>query len=310
MGTKSNTTDTVELGGRKFKRVKHGLDEEQVVSFVNELISERDTLIKRQENLLSLTKLAERTVTEADNVAKQIKKEARDQAKSEANAIVAKAEEQAQQIIEEKKAEVVDMATREAEAIKANAQQQAESLLEEAAKRIQPELRDMAQHLYRELLSQLESLNQQVTAFEAEFEHNLSQAAAETSTVAMQADEIRDEFQELIMTTDQTNTGEPDWELQVLLPMDMTQTLEIMTFLDRLPEIEKTELIPDMEKPSIIVFLRAPIQLVDTLRALPQVAEVKEDATNEAGADGKPKKVQIALSGKTVSQPAEHSPSF
>ena len=310
MGTKPNTTDTVELGGHKFKRVKHGLDEEQVVSFVNELINERDTLIKRQENLLSLTKLAERTVAEADNVAKQIKKEVRDQAKSEANAIIAKAEEQAQQIIEEKRAEVVVMANREAEAIKTNAQQQAESLLEEAAKRIQPELRDMAQRLYRELLSQLESLNQQVTAFEAEFEHKLSQAAAETSTVAMQADKIHDEFQELIMTTDQTNIGEPDWELQVLLPIDMTQTLEIMTFLDRLPEIEKTELIPDMEKPSIIVFLRAPIQLVDMLRALPQVAEVKEDATNEAGADGKPRKVQIALSGENVTQPAEHSPSF
>jgi cell division septum initiation protein DivIVA len=302
VGTKPNNLDTVELWGRKFKRAKYGLDEEEVASFINELISERDMLIKHQEHLSSLTTLAERTVVEADNLAKQIQKETVDQAKAEANTIVARAEEQAQKIIEEKGAEAVAMASREAEAITANAQQQAELLLAEKAKEISSQLRDMAHRLYRELLSQLESLRQEVEALKAEFEHRLSLLPQEASTVAVEAGKRDTEFQGIFRAPDQTNTREPEWELQILPPLDIMQTLGIMTSLDRLPEIEKTELIPDIEKPLIIVFVRQPIYLTDMLRALPQVAEVKEDATYVAGADNKPIKVQIALSGKTVSK--------
>jgi len=302
VGTKPNNLDTVELWGRKFKRAKYGLDEEEVASFINELISERDMLIKHQEHLSSLTTLAERTVVEADNLAKQIQKETVDQAKAEANTIVARAEEQAQKIIEEKGAEAVAMASREAEAITANAQQQAELLLAEKAKEISSQLRDMAHRLYRELLLQLESLRQEVEALKAEFEHRLSLLSQEASTVAVEAGKRDTEFQEIFRAPDQTNTREPEWELQILPPLDIMQTLGIMTHLDRLPEVEKTELIPDIEKPLIIVFVRQPIYLTDMLRALPQVAEVKEDATYVAGADNKPIKVQIALSGKTVSK--------
>jgi F0F1-type ATP synthase membrane subunit b/b' len=302
VGAKPNNVDTVELWGRKFKRAKYGLDEEEVASFINELINERDMLVKRQEHLLSLTTLAERTVVEADNLAKQIQQETLDQAKAEANTIVAGAEEQAQTIIEEKRAEAIATAGREAEAIMANAQQQAELLLVEKSKEISSQLRDMAHRLYMELLSQLESLRREVEVLEAEFEHKLSLLPQEASTKAVEAGKGDAEFQELFRAPDQTNTREPEWELQILPPLDIMQTLEIMTSLDNLPEVEKTELIPDLEKPSIIVFVRQPIQLVNILRALPQVAEVKEDVTYVAGADNKLIKIQIALSGKTVSK--------
>jgi hypothetical protein len=77
------------------------------------------------------------------------------------------------------------------------------------------------------------------------------------------------------------------------------QALGIMTSLDSLPEIEKTELIPDINKPSIAVFVRKPIHLINILRTLPQVAEVKEGAPDGAGADSKPRKVQIVLSASS-----------
>ena len=309
MGTKPKSTDTVELWGRKFKRAKDGLDGEEVASFVNELITERDRLIKQQEHLASLTKLAERTVAEADELVKQDRKEAMDQARTEANAIVAKAKEQAQHIIEEKRAEAVAIVNKEAEAIKAKAQQQAELLLGETAKRIQPELRGRAQRLYRELRSQLESLRQQVIAFETEFEHKLSHLSEEASTVAVEKDRTDGKFQELILTTDETDTGEPAWELQILPPIDIMKTLQIVTYLDSLPEVKNTELIPQVDQALIMVFLHKPIQLIDMLRALPQAAEVREEAIDGAGADNKPRKVQIVLSGKNAS-PLYHSPIF
>jgi cell division septum initiation protein DivIVA len=298
MGKNSNKEGTVELWGHEFKKVKNGLDEEQVASFVNKLMNEHEALLKRAEHLSSLTKLAEKTVVEAENVAKQLQKEAEDRAKDEAKAIIAKAEEQAQQVVQEKNAEAVAMANREAEAVKAKAQQQAELLLEERAKRIQPELRDIAKRLYGELLAQVESLKQQVVASEEEFDHKLSQPLPQTSNVSMEADELDHELLELAPPIDETNAGEPDWELEISPPLDLTQILDIMNHLDSLPEITNTELIPRVDSPSITVFVREPIDLINKLRSLPQVAEVTEDTTESANGQDRPGKVQIVLSEK------------
>ena len=93
---KNGNKDVVELWGREFDLAKNGLNEAQIVPFVNELIGERDQLVQSMEHLSSLTKLAEKTIVEADSLAEEIKKEAVDQTKAEATAIMAKAEEQAQ----------------------------------------------------------------------------------------------------------------------------------------------------------------------------------------------------------------------
>ena len=302
MAKNDNNNGVVELWGHEFKKAKDGLDKEQVVSFVNELMNEHKTLLKRAEHLSSLTQLAEKTIVEADNVAKQVQKEAGDKAKAGANAIVAKAEEQAQKLIQEKSAEAVAIANKEAEAIKAKAQQRAESLLEERARKIQPELRDIAKRLYGELLAQLESLKQQVGALEKEFEHKLSQPLEDTGKVSVEAGKTGDDFLELIQTTDETSKDEPEWELEILPPIDLTQILDIINHLDSLPQVVRTELIPQADKPSIMVFLRQPIDLIDILRTLQQVAQVTEDTTESGGAEGKPRKAQIELPRQTVPQ--------
>ena len=48
--------NVTKIWEREFDIVKNGLSEEQVVTFVDELISEKDTLAQRQKNLASLTK--------------------------------------------------------------------------------------------------------------------------------------------------------------------------------------------------------------------------------------------------------------
>ena len=306
-----------KLWGREFNIVKDGLSEDQVVSFVDELVNTHEMLIQRQEHISVLTKLAERTVTEAENIAEEIKREAtdrakaeasktiaeaEDRAKTEASKIIAEAEDRAQQITEEKQAEVMAIATKQAEAIKAKAEHEAKLLLDDQRRRTKSELSNFVHQLYNQLLSELESLKQQVVALGAEFEHKLSQPAEETSAVTKKGNGSHDEFMELIRTIDQTNTGEPEWELEILPPTDIMKMMGVVTYLDQLPEVERTEIIPRTDMPSIIVFLREPISLVDVLRTLPEVAQVKEDATDTAGANGKPRKLQIVLSGETVPQ--------
>ncbi len=335
--------DVIELWGRHFKRAKSGLDEEQVESFVNGLISERDMLLKRQEHLSSLSELAERTVAEADNIAKQVKEKAEDQAQAEAKAIVAKAEEQAQQMIEEKRAEAIAIAEREAEAIKASAQQQAELLLEEKTKKIQSELRDTAQRLFRELLSQLESLKQQVTVLEADFGRTLtlSQPAQTKPAIVEKKDDITPatdsevsleisgsilaEALEQVRTVNQSDTSvlekeaivsaenqemteyDGKVELLILPPTDIKKVMGIMIYLESLPEVETTELVPLTDKPLIIVFLREPMHLIEILETLPEVGQAREitdgeviGITGDAPDEGKRRKIEITLSGNFV----------
>jgi len=320
MAKNGSKEGVVELWGCEFNLAKNGLDEAQIVSFVNELISERDQLIRQAEHLSTLTKLAEKTVVEADKLAEEIEKEAAEQTRAETTAIIAKAEEQARQMIEEKRTESITIATKEAEAIKASAEREAGLLMEHERKRIQPELRDMAQQLYRELLSQLESLKQQVTALEVDFEHKLSQPAEQASIVTMenepssvqvpattqQASKV-EEKAPLSAESQDKPTYNDEVELEILPPIDVKQIMGIMRYLDSLAEIENTELIPLIDRPLIIVSPREPMHLIEILRTFPEVDEAKEVTDEEITAvtdadyaEGMRRKIRITLSGSSV----------
>ncbi len=176
--------DFTELWGRKFEIVKNGLSEDQVVSYVNELISEHEMLVQRQEHLVSLTKLAEKTVAEAEKLAEEIKREATDEAKTEAARVVAEAEAQAEQSAEEKRNEIIATATKQAEDIKASAEHEAELMIDRQKKKVYPELQSMVKAVYDQLLSDLQSLNKQVAAMGKEFESKLTQLAEQAGTPA------------------------------------------------------------------------------------------------------------------------------
>ena len=346
-GKNGNNTDIVQLWGHDFMRIRDGLDEKQVISFVNEFISQRNTSLQRQEHLSSLTKLAERTVTEADNMAKQTKAEAVEQARAEVAGIIAEAEEQAQQMIEEKRTEVITTANRKAEAIRAEAQQQAELLLEEKTRNIQIELKDTAQSLYRQFLVQLESLQQHVMILETEFEHTLSQTTKqfepiierrlpsqplvkieqEINTLPGIDDGISTKPEDGILaevlaqnqTTNQLDRSEREKtapvsveneeatdysgevELEILPPVDVRQIMGIMRYLDGLPQVETTELIPTAYRPSIIVFLNETMPLIEILRTLPEISQAEKttsrETTNSSDTpQNKRRKIQVTLS--------------
>ena len=59
MSNNAKKDGVVVLEGREFKRVKNGLDEAQVASFIEELIKERDKMAKSQDHIASLNRLAD-----------------------------------------------------------------------------------------------------------------------------------------------------------------------------------------------------------------------------------------------------------
>ena len=78
----SANEDVFRIGERSFRKIKLGLAEEEVRAYVEELINQRDALVKRQEHLAALTELAEKTVMDASNLSQAMTKKAADQAKA------------------------------------------------------------------------------------------------------------------------------------------------------------------------------------------------------------------------------------
>ena len=170
----SGKDGVVTLGGREFNRVKNGLDEAQIESFIDELVKERDELAQSQHHTASLKKLAETTIVEADRLAKQIKAEASEQAKAESAAVIDKAGEQAQQMAEREQAEILKMANEKADAIQSQAEKKTALLLESEREKIRDELRNFLNQQLGYWLEKLESFKQQATAIQADFDNKLS----------------------------------------------------------------------------------------------------------------------------------------
>jgi len=111
----------------------------------------------------------------------------------------------------------------------------------------------------------------------------------------------------LLEIEDQAELSKPQWEVEILPPFDIAKIMEVVSFLDQLPEVANTEMIvPQIDMPSILVFLRGSINFIDVLQTVPAVAHVEEVTTDQAATNGEPRKgprkVRISLSGTTTSQ--------
>lgn len=378
MSNNAKKDGVVVLGGREFNRVKNGLDEAQVASFIDELTEERDKLAQSQDHIASLNRLAEMTVVEADKLATQVKTEAAEQTKAESTAIIDKAKEQAREMAEKKIAEAVEIANEKANAIKAKAEEEAALLLENERTKIRGELHNLVNQQFGYMLEEMENLKKQAAAVQADFDNKLSKPGEEDSTAAAEiteeseaaaakiaeesdaiaakiaeerddaAAEIAEEIDaaavkiteerdaaaaeesdtivaeiaeesdtivieksldlsKLFESGDKPELGKPQWEVEILPPFDIAKIMEVVSFLDQLPEVANTEMIvPQIDMPSILVFLREPMNFVDVLQTIPAIAHVEEVTTDEAATNGEPgkgpRKVRVSLSGNTTSQ--------
>jgi len=210
---RDNNSQDVVFNGHIFKRVKMGLDEKDVLPFVQSIIEERNEMAKRQDNSPMLTPLIEKITKGADEWAEQTKKEAREQASAEAKAILLKAVEQAAQYIEEKRIEAKEQAaadfkvmisSAEEQAAKyieekrkdtiANAQKEAEFLKRQAQIRLEAwvkelkdnliiQLRDIGE-LNIEMRTQAENLKKRAAAFESDFEKQVTDLKKREVTIS------------------------------------------------------------------------------------------------------------------------------
>lgn len=296
----NKSQDIVEICGQKFSRAKSGLDEDQVESVVKELINEREMLLKRQEHLSSLNDLAERTVAEADGLAQQIKQQAMEQARAESEAMLARINEEAQQVIEDKKLEAADMAKTCKDLL---------SRVEDLRHKITAFETDFVQRLSDTLNTITEAYcNESATRSPGLSAHpaddQTSPADNQTPTNAPQEkaltrseddgvaqEEVPGENKDSVpaevgalMTGVNGAPTLNETEIEILPPIDLTQVMEIVRYLDGLPEVTATEIIPQNDRAVIQAVLGKEIDLIEKLKELPCVDQLKE-ATNQRVAD-------------------------
>ncbi|MFC1911502.1 hypothetical protein ACFLXM_02390, partial [Chloroflexota bacterium] len=96
---------------------------------------------------------------------------------------------------------------------------------------------------------------------------------------------------------EQPESGKPQWEVEIIPPFEIATIMEVVSFLDQLPEVANTEMVvPQIDAPLILVFLRRPINVIDVLQKVPAVASVEEMTSDIAATNGNPRKVRISLS--------------
>jgi F0F1-type ATP synthase membrane subunit b/b' len=271
----ASNDDVVKVGEREFKKIKFGLAEEEVRSYVQELITQRDALIKRQEHMAALTELAEKTVIEANNLSQVMMKKSTEQARAEGDKIRVQAEQESKQIIEAKKAEAKVAAEKEALAIKAEAQRQAKLIREEHLNTIRVEVATLTQKLQGELIADIDGIKQQVLSLGSKFEP-LARFNQESSS-AVKEKPTETAVPALTPSEKGVLLNHIPWlEVEILPPLDIEKIMDLISCLESLPEVKTTDLLPETPNPLIRIFLNEPSPLAELLRSLPQIEQVKE----------------------------------
>jgi hypothetical protein len=65
-------------------------------------------------------------------------------------------------------------------------------------------------------------------------------------------------------------------EIEIMPPIDIDKIMDLISYLERLPEVKTTDVLPNTPNPIVRVFLNKSLALAAMLRTLPEIAQVNE----------------------------------
>jgi len=160
---------TRRLWGQEIDLVEAGLAEDQVVSFVSELVQKYKDLAMRQEHFLSLGAVSERAAREADKLAEDKRARAGEesaiekektiaQANQKAQEMIVTARKTAQEVVRSETEDILQSAQRKGAIIEAEAKQRSQLFLIKAKAVIEDQLKEELHEVYQRLLSALRNI--------------------------------------------------------------------------------------------------------------------------------------------------------
>jgi cell division septum initiation protein DivIVA len=269
------------------EQAKKEADEEveRILSEAHER-GERLAQEREAEAIAAANTRSEQIKSEAEQLASEIMTDveaqaaqARTDAEAEATRIIADAESLGREIIAEKETEALALADQQANEILSKAREEVSGMLDREKKRIQPELDGFVKGFRARFLSELDVLTDRVGTLEPAVENRPPSASSTPVTKRQRDSEGEDDLMQLFSGGSEAATGEPDWQLEVSPPVDVTKLMSVVGYLDGLRQIEHTEINSRGETASIDVYLREQLELVDLLNALPEVFRAEETNT-------------------------------
>ena len=298
-----------QISGRNLREAIGQLDDRQIFSLIQQLIDERETLLRRQDHLTSLSRLWERTISEADDIAKQVKDEAKQQAESEAQSIVAEARKSAEELLKQRQAEAVVVAQKEIHTVAIELKQDLDAFSVKSVEELQLRLDETAKQAAEAARAYIDALRAQFATFSQELDRRLSTleaSASQTATIAtpepltaqpavpppVQAQPAQTEPAPPVAAVPPTPKVAAPSErrvIEVLSPRDMVMIDAVKAQLSEQDGVIDTELQHQVDRSLIFVTLSRPLDLTHTLSRMPEV-----ERAQEVMVEGKPR-TQVIL---------------
>ena len=156
-----NKQAIMRLWGREFNIVKNGLNREQVISFVDSLIEKHKS--SQEASSASLRSLLKKAVTDAEQLAINIKTKAQADAQAEATRMIDRAKQEtheiqrrAEQAAQKEAEDIISAANRKAQIIEVESKQQASIYLLKAREDIEKEVVQEYKRIYSQLSASLQ----------------------------------------------------------------------------------------------------------------------------------------------------------
>jgi hypothetical protein len=291
--------EKIEKFGRTFKLVNLGLDHDEVMSFMEQVVNERDDLLKKQEHVVSLTRLYEKTVADADDLAKQIKEEAKVKAQNVAKIIIDDARKNAEVAVEEKVTEATNKSREQIEVIKEKAKAQVTNLLNQELDTYRLKINDCTKRIIDMLDTETDTLANQAGEIIKEFEQNMSkmEIAITPFNDQIKIDNNGSKSKTPIAQVEQNQginqSGNADnVEIEILPPRDNEAIAAIINYFNSLPDILTLKLPETKDKSIFTIKLKKPVEILEIVRSVPQVHHAEEFN------DKQQRKILVTLSTK------------
>jgi hypothetical protein len=294
---------------------------DQILAYVQELMAERDELAKRQEHLNSLARLVEKTVSDADDLAAQIRHEAEERAQARIKDLTAQAESQARTFLEETRSKAMTDAESEVRALRAGAEQELDALIEEQTAALRGRAKEVADRLQEALLKEADESNRRLGQLQADLEKRLASLRRPTAIAgnAAMADEgqatlrsaapaeVSAEASAAVVAAGPLKTPAPESpvspssrvedpdradivEVEILPPRDKEVIEGIRNYLGLQDEVGAADIRHLTDKTLIEVHLLRPMDVAERIARLPEVEEVRTTT------DADHSRIQIVLS--------------
>ncbi len=298
-----------QISGRNLREAIGQLDDRQIFSLIQQLIDERETLIRRQDHLASLSRVWERTISEADDVAKQVKEEAKQQAESEAQSIMAEAKKSAEELLKQRQAEAVVVAQKEIHTVAVELKRDLDGFSTKSVEELQLRLDETAKQAAEAARAYVDALKAQFATFSQEVDRRLStleasasQVTAETTgqpassqTPAPPPAESKPAATEptppVAAAPANPKIAAPSERrvIEVLSPRDMVMIDAVKAQLGEQDGVIETELQHQVDRSLIFVTLSRPLDLTHILSRMSEV-----ERAQEVMVEGKPR-TQVIL---------------